>query len=919
VQCSTGRICPAGNVCDVAHQGCALTEQVTACAGKGDVEPCSYGTVTNGICDQGICLPAGCGNSIVDGSETCDDGNRLHGDGCSADCLSSEVCGNGIVDATKGEACDDGNVVGGDTCQPDCLSPRCGDGVQDMQYNEGCDDGALNSSAPDANCRENCQLGRCGDAVLDSNEICDDGNNASNDGCRFDCLSDETCGNGTVDFAELELCDDSNGISQDGCGGCLPESAYWFNLQSSFVFPRMSLAMAYDGARGRVVLFGGDWGSFSPSNDTWEWDGATWRQLALRATTLPPPRRGHVMAYDAARRVVVLFGGQAPTLGLLDDTWIWDGTTWKDVTPLGTKPTPREFATMAYDPVRKRVLLFGGKPGSAGFSQQTWSWDGAAWTDVTPASTNPDPRANSAMTYDPVRDRIVLHGGKGSVAYNDTWEWNGSAWADRTPASGNPAARLDHALAYDPVGGKVVMHGGFIDGVNVTNETWEWNGTSWSTSSVGPTRYGHAMAHDVTRGRIVLFGGNDLNGNRSETYERVGTTWSDVSPVSPGLQPIARHALAYDASRGNIVMFGGEGIRNGGFLPEGVQETRTWSQGRWELRTPAAQPYKRARHAMAYDGNAGVVVLFGGEDPLGPIYADTWTWNGTTWADVTPGGSPDARYSHAMAYDAVRHQTLMFGGRAGSPFGDTWQWNGSAWNQYTGSPSPQARYGHAIAYDARRDRIVMFGGYDTADRADTWEWNGTGWTDVTPAAIVPGPSARHFHAMAYDARRGRVVLFGGWAGNAYVNDAWEWDGTRWLFLDLASRPNVRYYHAMAYHSLSGDLLVVAGEDGVNGRQDTWLLRYENAALRESCHTGIDGDRDGAVGCDDDDCFGVCAPLCYPGSACASAMPRCGDATCQPVESKRSCPADCGTPPVRCGDQLCESAENAASCPGDCTP
>src|SRR5262245_54635307 len=40
---------------------------------------------------------------------------------------------------------------------------------------------------------------------------------------------------------------------------------------------RDRLAMTWDGARGQVVLFGGDDGSGSLA-DTWVWDGSTWTQ-----------------------------------------------------------------------------------------------------------------------------------------------------------------------------------------------------------------------------------------------------------------------------------------------------------------------------------------------------------------------------------------------------------------------------------------------------------------------------------------------------------------------------------------------------------------------------------------------------------------------------------------------------------------
>ena len=52
-----------------------------------------------------------CGNGIVEPGEACDDGNEDSNDGCSGDCRSTEICGNGYLDPGKGEACDDGNTV----------------------------------------------------------------------------------------------------------------------------------------------------------------------------------------------------------------------------------------------------------------------------------------------------------------------------------------------------------------------------------------------------------------------------------------------------------------------------------------------------------------------------------------------------------------------------------------------------------------------------------------------------------------------------------------------------------------------------------------------------------------------------------------------------------------------------------------
>jgi hypothetical protein len=79
-----------------------------------------------------------------------------------------------------------------------------------------------------------------------------------------------------------------------------------------------------DGVRQRScgdVLFGGiATGPGNPSNtplaDTWEWDEHVWRQ---REDMGPSPRLGAALAYDQARKKLVLFGGQAKES--FGDTW----------------------------------------------------------------------------------------------------------------------------------------------------------------------------------------------------------------------------------------------------------------------------------------------------------------------------------------------------------------------------------------------------------------------------------------------------------------------------------------------------------------------------------------------------------------------------------------------------------------------
>ncbi len=126
------------------------------------------------------------------------------------------------------------------------------------------------------------------------------------------------------------------------------------------------------------------------------------------------------MAYDAVRRNVVLFGGKSAEATLLNDTWTWDGASWTSHNP-ALSPPARVWHTMVDDATRGKVILFGGY--SAGAEQNdTWEWDGASWAELSPSSP-PPPRRYQAMAYDEARRQVVLFAGQtsGSTYLNDTW------------------------------------------------------------------------------------------------------------------------------------------------------------------------------------------------------------------------------------------------------------------------------------------------------------------------------------------------------------------------------------------------------------------------------------------------------------------------------------------------------------------
>lgn len=169
---------------------------------------------------------------------------------------------------------------------------------------------------------------------------------------------------------------------------------------------------------------------------------------------------------------------------------------------------------------------------------------------------------------------------------------------------------------------------------------------------------------------------------------------------------------------------------------------------------------------------------------MGRAHGDTWEFDGSAWSKVATSG-PAARQAHAMVFDSKRNRSVLFGGMGSSAapgqrpplLGDTWELDGKSWKRIA-IDGPSARNSPGVAYDSRRGRVILFGGSDsTGFKGDTWAYDGTAWTKLAET----GPEPRVMGYVAYDKKRDRVVLFGGRKGwpDGDLNDTWEFDGTSW--------------------------------------------------------------------------------------------------------------------------------------------
>ncbi|MBL8027183.1 MAG: T9SS type A sorting domain-containing protein [Fibrobacteres bacterium] len=125
------------------------------------------------------------------------------------------------------------------------------------------------------------------------------------------------------------------------------------------------------------------------------------------------------------------------------------------------------WGSMAYDPVNKEILLVGGggianpKDGSSGI----WTFKPATktWSKAVYGSAAPEPRAYMSLATDPVRGKIVLFGGdRLDCLLNDTWVYDCAtkAWEKKTVAIA-PKPRGGAALVYLPKSGSMVLIGGY--------------------------------------------------------------------------------------------------------------------------------------------------------------------------------------------------------------------------------------------------------------------------------------------------------------------------------------------------------------------------------------------------------------------------------------------------------------------------
>jgi hypothetical protein len=261
----------------------------------------------------------------------------------------------------------------------------------------------------------------------------------------------------------------------------------------------------------RILLYGGQDGiSNTALDDTWQWDGSVWQQLAPSST--PGGLMWHGMAFDGTRNVTVVFGGRRNLWNpneYLDETWTYSATLdrWTQVFSV-LSPQPVLRPAMCFHPLTGQVITFGGENAMGIGTGETWTFDGSQWTQINTTGVTPPPRTGGQLAANFNRSVAVLFGGRDPVTFeilNDTWEHDGTEWREVSNVYGGIyPPRADFAMAHDLVRDRLVSFGGVLANNGLRNDTWEY-GAQWQPFGLGCP--GSAGIPTFTPGALPRIGG----------------------------------------------------------------------------------------------------------------------------------------------------------------------------------------------------------------------------------------------------------------------------------------------------------------------------------------------------------------------------------------------------------------------------
>ena len=630
---------------------------------------------------------------------------------------------------------------------------------------------------------------------------------------------------------------------------------------------RPHLALAYDSRRNRWLGFGGD--AADVSNELWSWDlvrNVGWARLDY-ADQGPVADFSPNAVYDPVRDRLIVLGGAGYPQNQIDLSVIdlSRETRGRRLTLPGEQPPALMGAAAVYDPVRDRVLVFGGTTFDSQVLGDVWALslrDSMRWTRLSgPGPGAPSPRAYASSIYDPQAQRwLVMFGWDGNKALNDIWSFDLVAGRWSLDVYGDYAG-FQHGLygaatAYDPIQNRVLIAGG-SDGTNTYRDAWQFQMApdpdrllplvSDFHHELPYYRYFASAFYDSSRDQMMLFAGICDRGScihdewtmRTEADSALWNIWTMPADVP---RPNKLGAGIYDPEQDRLVQVGG------------WEESQTYHPYMWSI--GVSDSFPQWSHlgngiwtygaSAVYDAPERRMLVFGGN--LGAVRTnDVWQVSPVDGRVrlLQPGGTlPPERFLHGAAFDPTARRIFVYGGASyvstnRDLLGDLWRLDATgdgSWRQLTESPLfPEQRSSHAALYDAPRDRMIVFGG-STFD-GSVWVLPLGGplrWSRLP--TLGPSPGWRLGPGLVYDSRRDRAVVMSGSRGpNMALQDAWALslpDPPAWsLIVPRNTPPEGGENSSCVYDSLRDRVVSFGGDAAIQRRKyDYYHFRHGAFAL-----------------------------------------------------------------------------------------
>jgi hypothetical protein len=256
-------------------------------------------------------------------------------------------------------------------------------------------------------------------------------------------------------------------------------------------------ALVWHSGANVLVLFGGQKQnsplSFVDLDDLHFYNpsATSWTSIAKSGSTWPAGRRGSVNVWVPHLGSILLFGGVRGLLtqSRFNDVWLLSlntggpSATWTERTPTGTVPPPLDNACAGYDPVARRLIVFGGEIASGEVSSATFQYllDSNVWQRDTPSGDLPPLRSYAQCAWNPSIQRLMLYGGQDNSGYPKVgaylYDPDRQSWREMSPpttptASTYPDEYSDGGAVFSPALGGMLWFGGRLDYRVYSNETW---------------------------------------------------------------------------------------------------------------------------------------------------------------------------------------------------------------------------------------------------------------------------------------------------------------------------------------------------------------------------------------------------------------------------------------------------------------